>query len=188
MELLHPQLAAFAAVLDEGSFELAARRLSVTSSAISQRIKALEDRLGQVLVLRTAPCRATRPASVCSAGCGRCRCCKPRPWPISCLTREWAAPRARCPSPSTTTPCRPGCCPHWPTCTRRTACCSTCMWMTRTTPWSCCALARYWVRSPPNAGHCKAAMCSRWAPCATTPSRRRMLWPATSAAAWTPPD
>lgn len=59
MELLHPQLAAFAAVLDEGSFELAARRLSVTSSAISQRIKALEDRLGQVLVLRTAPCRAT---------------------------------------------------------------------------------------------------------------------------------
>lgn len=59
MELLHPQLAAFAAVLDEGSFESAARRLSVTSSAISQRIKALEDRLGQVLVLRTAPCRAT---------------------------------------------------------------------------------------------------------------------------------
>lgn len=38
MDLLHPQLAAFAAILEEGSFEAAAQRLSVTSSAISQRI------------------------------------------------------------------------------------------------------------------------------------------------------
>jgi LysR family transcriptional regulator (chromosome initiation inhibitor) len=59
MDLLHPQLAAFAAVLEEGSFEAAARRLSVTPSAVSQRIKALEDRLGQVLVVRQAPCRPT---------------------------------------------------------------------------------------------------------------------------------
>ncbi|NCT66699.1 MAG: LysR family transcriptional regulator ArgP [Rhodanobacteraceae bacterium] len=59
MSLLNPQLAAFAAVLGEGSFEGAARRLSVTPSAISQRIKALEDRLGQVLILRQTPCRAT---------------------------------------------------------------------------------------------------------------------------------
>lgn len=59
MSLLHPQLAAFTAVLGEGSFEAAARRLSVTPSAISQRIKALEDRLGQVLILRQSPCRAT---------------------------------------------------------------------------------------------------------------------------------
>lgn len=59
MSLLHPQLAAFAAVIGEGSFEGAARRLVVTPSAISQRVKALEDRLGQVLVLRRAPCRAT---------------------------------------------------------------------------------------------------------------------------------
>lgn len=59
MDLIHPQLAAFAAVLEEGSFELAARRLSVTPSAVSQRIKALEDRLGQVLVVRQAPCRPT---------------------------------------------------------------------------------------------------------------------------------
>lgn len=59
MDLLHPQLAAFAAVLEEGSFEAAAQRLSVTASAISQRIKALEDRLGQVLVVRQTPCRPT---------------------------------------------------------------------------------------------------------------------------------
>ncbi|MFC6838627.1 LysR family transcriptional regulator ArgP [Xanthomonas theicola] len=59
MDLLHPQLAAFSAVLEEGSFEAAARRLAVTASAVSQRIKALEDRLGQVLVVRQAPCRPT---------------------------------------------------------------------------------------------------------------------------------
>ncbi|NHF64312.1 LysR family transcriptional regulator ArgP [Xanthomonas hortorum] len=59
MDLLHPQLAAFAAVLEEGSFDAAAYRLSVTPSAISQRIKALENRLGQVLVIRKAPCRPT---------------------------------------------------------------------------------------------------------------------------------
>ncbi|MCR4158620.1 LysR family transcriptional regulator ArgP [Kerstersia gyiorum] len=59
MDLIHPQLAAFAAVLEEGSFEAAARRLSVTPSAISQRIKALEDRLGQVLIVRQSPCRPT---------------------------------------------------------------------------------------------------------------------------------
>ena len=59
MDLLHPQLAAFATVIEEGSFEAAARRLSVTPSAISQRIKALEDRLGQVLVVRQMPCRPT---------------------------------------------------------------------------------------------------------------------------------
>jgi len=59
VDLVHPQLAAFAAVLEEGSFEAAARRLAVTPSAVSQRIKALEDRLGQVLVVRQAPCRPT---------------------------------------------------------------------------------------------------------------------------------
>lgn len=59
MSLLNPQLAAFAAVLDEGSFDGAAKRLSLTPSAISQRIKALEDRLGQVLILRRTPCEAT---------------------------------------------------------------------------------------------------------------------------------
>ncbi|MET4576723.1 LysR family transcriptional regulator ArgP [Ottowia thiooxydans] len=59
MDLVHPQLAAFSAVLEEGSFEAAARRLSITPSAMSQRIKALEDRLGQVLVVRQPPCRPT---------------------------------------------------------------------------------------------------------------------------------
>lgn len=53
------QLAAFAAVVECGSFDAAAARLHVTPSAVSQRIKALEQRVGQVLVLREKPCRTT---------------------------------------------------------------------------------------------------------------------------------
>jgi LysR family transcriptional regulator (chromosome initiation inhibitor) len=49
------QLRTLAAVLDEGSFEAAARRLQVTPSAVSQRIRALESAVGQVLVQRSLP-------------------------------------------------------------------------------------------------------------------------------------
>ncbi|RQW63306.1 LysR family transcriptional regulator ArgP [Vibrio viridaestus] len=59
MSLLSPQVVAFIAVIEETSFERAAKRLSVTPSAISQRIKQLEDRVGQLLVVRTSPCKAT---------------------------------------------------------------------------------------------------------------------------------
>lgn len=54
------QLAALAAVLATGSFDRAAARLGVTPSAISQRIRALEERVGAALVIRAQPARATR--------------------------------------------------------------------------------------------------------------------------------
>ncbi len=44
------QLAVLAAVVEFGSFDTAAERLHVTPSAVSQRIKALEQRVSQVLV------------------------------------------------------------------------------------------------------------------------------------------
>ena len=53
------QLATFQAVVEEGSFEAAARALHVTPSAVSQRIKALEQDVGQVLVRRARPCTPT---------------------------------------------------------------------------------------------------------------------------------
>ncbi|MFD5213156.1 LysR family transcriptional regulator ArgP [Microbacterium sp. NPDC058345] len=54
------QLAAtVAAVIDEGSFDAAARRLHITPSAVSQRIKAVEQQLGRVVVVRSRPVRAT---------------------------------------------------------------------------------------------------------------------------------
>lgn len=59
MRLDGQQLAAYAAVIELGSFDAAAARLHVTPSAVSQRIKALEQSVGQVLVVREKPCRAT---------------------------------------------------------------------------------------------------------------------------------
>src|SRR5215469_8078178 len=55
------QLEALAAAAAEGSFESAARRLHVTPSAISQRIKALETSVGRVLLIRERPVRPTAP-------------------------------------------------------------------------------------------------------------------------------
>ena len=53
------QLAALAAVHRRGSFDLAAAQLHVTPSAISQRIKTLEEVTGSLLIRRGSPCRAT---------------------------------------------------------------------------------------------------------------------------------
>jgi LysR family transcriptional regulator (chromosome initiation inhibitor) len=48
-------LAALAAVIREGGFERAAAALGVTPSAVSQRVRALEERVGAVLVVRSQP-------------------------------------------------------------------------------------------------------------------------------------
>src|SRR6478735_212045 len=59
MEIAPAQLAALVAIADHGTFEAAARHLHVTASAVSQRIRALESDIGQVVVRRTTPCRPT---------------------------------------------------------------------------------------------------------------------------------
>jgi LysR family transcriptional regulator (chromosome initiation inhibitor) len=59
MELNPAQLSALAAVVSEGTFDAAARRLHVTPSAISQRLKALETSVGRVLVTRDKPVTPT---------------------------------------------------------------------------------------------------------------------------------
>ncbi|MGG7517245.1 LysR family transcriptional regulator ArgP [Allorhizobium undicola] len=53
------QMEAVSAVLRSGSFERAARLLHITPSAVSQRVKALEDQLGIALIIREKPCQAT---------------------------------------------------------------------------------------------------------------------------------
>ena len=55
----YASLSALAAVIREGSFERAARALHVTPSAVSQRVRLLEERVGCALVIRDQPCRAT---------------------------------------------------------------------------------------------------------------------------------
>lgn len=55
----YPSLAAVNAIIREGSFERAAAVLGITSSAISQRVRGLEERLGAILIIRGHPCTAT---------------------------------------------------------------------------------------------------------------------------------
>lgn len=61
--LLLPQLAAFLAVVDAGSFSAAARRMNSDKSVLSRRVKALEAALGVRLLNRT-----TRSLDVTAAG------------------------------------------------------------------------------------------------------------------------
>lgn len=58
------QLRTFVAVIEQGTLEAAARELSVTPSAVSQRIKALEQSLGRALLRRGKPARATESGEV----------------------------------------------------------------------------------------------------------------------------
>lgn len=58
------QLRALAAIIDEESFEAAADALRITPSAVSQRIKALEASVGQIVVRRGLPCTTTEAGAV----------------------------------------------------------------------------------------------------------------------------
>ena len=64
MDATTEQLRTLAAVIEHGTFDRAAEALHVTSSAVSQRIKALEQQTGRVLLLRTKPARPTKSGSV----------------------------------------------------------------------------------------------------------------------------
>ncbi|MEU6091998.1 LysR family transcriptional regulator ArgP [Streptomyces sp. NPDC047085] len=63
-ELPLEQVLTLLAVVDEGTFDAAAAALHVTPSAVSQRVKALEQRTGRVLLQRTKPVRPTESGAV----------------------------------------------------------------------------------------------------------------------------
>lgn len=52
-------LECLAAIVEEGGFERAAQRLSITQSAVSQRLRALEAQVGTVLLVRSRPLKPT---------------------------------------------------------------------------------------------------------------------------------
>ncbi len=55
----YASIAAVAAIVREGSFERGAATLGITPSAISQRVRGLEERLGAILIVRGQPCEPT---------------------------------------------------------------------------------------------------------------------------------
>ncbi|MNN67595.1 Chromosome initiation inhibitor [compost metagenome] len=128
-------LAALAAVVEQGGFERGAQVLGLSQSAISQRIKLLEARVGQPVLVRSARPQPTELgqrllnhvqqvrllegdlqqwASVCSTMCSRCAC-----WKATCSNgcRCWtrAARSSACAWRSTPTAWRPGGLPRWAT-------------------------------------------------------------------------
>lgn len=58
-ELPLDQVRTLLAAVDEGTFDAAAAALHITPSAVSQRVKALEQRIGRVLLTRTKPIALT---------------------------------------------------------------------------------------------------------------------------------
>ncbi|WP_030558761.1 LysR family transcriptional regulator ArgP [Streptomyces aureocirculatus] len=58
------QVRTLLAAVDEGTFDAAAAALHVTPSAVSQRVKALEQQTGRVLLMRTKPIRPTESGQV----------------------------------------------------------------------------------------------------------------------------
>ncbi|MFI7290729.1 LysR family transcriptional regulator ArgP [Streptomyces anulatus] len=63
-ELPLDQVRTLLAVVDEGTFDSAANAMRLTPSAVSQRVKALEQRTGRVLLMRTKPVRPTESGEV----------------------------------------------------------------------------------------------------------------------------
>lgn len=53
-------LEAFAAIIETGGFDKAANQLNITQSAVSQRLRLLEDNIGQILISRTSPPKPTQ--------------------------------------------------------------------------------------------------------------------------------
>jgi len=58
------QLGTLLALVEAGTFDAAARRLHITASAVSQRVKAMEQSSGRVLVQRTTPVLLTDAGAV----------------------------------------------------------------------------------------------------------------------------
>lgn len=86
-------LQALDAVIRERGFERAAQKLCITQSAVSQRIKQLENMFGQPLLVRTVPPRPTEQDKSSSPCCVRLNCWKMsgwamnRPAPLRCCCR-----------------------------------------------------------------------------------------------------
>lgn len=59
MDFDYHALAVLSAVVRTGSFEAAAKSMNVTQSAVSQRIRQLEEKTGTMLILRGRPCVPT---------------------------------------------------------------------------------------------------------------------------------
>ncbi len=76
-------LQALDAVIGERGFERAAQKLCITQSAVSQRIKQLENMFGQPLLVRTVPPRPTEQGQKLLALLRRLNCWRKNGWAMN---------------------------------------------------------------------------------------------------------
>lgn len=105
-------LQALDAVIRERGFERAAQKLCITQSAVSQRIKQLENMFGQPLLVRTVPPRPTEQGQKLLALLRRWSCWKKSGWAMNKPVRLRCCFHWR----STPTVWRRGCFLHWLLC------------------------------------------------------------------------
>ncbi len=141
-------LECLAAIVEEGGFERAAQRLSITQSAVSQRLRALEAQVGTVLIVRSRPLKPTPAGQLMLKHAKMMRLLRAD---LEKDLKELApsstgggATTSAFRWPSTPTASPPGPCPHsarW----RRAGCRSKSSPTTRTSPTNGCARARCWA-------------------------------------------
>ncbi len=105
-------LQALDAVIRERGFERAAQKLCITQSAVSQRIKQLENMFGQPLLVRTVPPRPTEQGQKLLALLRQVEFWKMNGWAMN----KRVPRRCCCHWRSTPTVWQPGCCRRWLRC------------------------------------------------------------------------
>lgn len=135
-------LQALDAVIRERGFERAAQKLCITQSAVSQRIKQLENMFGQPLLVRTVPPRPTEQGQKLLALLRQ----------VELLEEEWlgdeqpALRRCCCRWRLTPTVWRPGCFRRWRRYWRTPLSVSIYRWKMKRARKNVCGAARWWAR------------------------------------------
>lgn len=135
-------LQALDAVIRERGFERAAQKLCITQSAVSQRIKQLENMFGQPLLVRTVPPRPTEQGQKLLALLHQ----------VELLEEEWlgdeqtALRRYCCRWRLTPTVWRPGCFRRWRRYWRTPLSVSIYRWKMKRARKNVCVAARWWAR------------------------------------------
>ncbi len=123
-------LQALDAVIRERGFERAAQKLCITQSAVSQRIKQLENMFGQPLLVRTVPPRPTEQGQKLLALLRR----------VELLEEEWLGDEQTGSTPLLLSlavnadSLATGCCRRWPTFCQTPLFVSTCRWKMKPAP------------------------------------------------------
>lgn len=135
-------LQALDAVIRERGFERAAQKLCITQSAVSQRIKQLENMFGQPLLVRTVPPRPTEQGQKLLALLRQ----------VELLEEEWLGDEQIGSTPLLLSlavnadSLATGCCLRWRRCWPTLLSASICRWKMKPEPRSVCVAVKWWAR------------------------------------------